>query len=233
MMASELARLQTTLTYKFKNIQLLKRALTHRSFGADNNERLEFLGDALLDLIIGESLLKQYPEADEGELSRMRSSIVNKSSLAGIGREWNLGDYVLLGAGELKSGGNSRDSILADAVEALVAAVYLDGGLVGCQRMVDAWMLDFIRKPETGQNKDAKTLLQEKMQASGHDLPVYKVVAIDGDAHAQSFLVECWAEGVERAHEGRGSSKRAAEQQAASEVLKSLEAVLISGLRGN
>ena len=128
-MASDQATLQTTLAYQFKNTQLLKLALTHRSFGADNNERLEFLGDALLDLIVGESLFNHHPAADEGSLSRMRSSIVNKSALAGIGRELNLGEHILLGSGELKSGGNSRDSILADTVEALVAAVYLDGGL--------------------------------------------------------------------------------------------------------
>ena len=143
-MTSDLAKLQTTLAYKFKNTQLLKLALTHRSFGADNNERLEFLGDALLDLIVGESLFKHHPAADEGSLSRMRSSIVNKSALAGIGRELNLGEYILLGSGELKSGGNSRDSILADTVEALVAAVYLDGGLAACKKLVDALFDDFM-----------------------------------------------------------------------------------------
>ena len=130
---------------------------------------------------------------------------------------------MLLGAGELKSGGNSRDSILADTVEALVAAVYLDGGLAACQKLVDAWTREFVRNPETRQIKDAKTRLQEKMQASGNGLPNYHVLAIEGDAHAQRFLVECRVEGLERVHQGRGSSKRAAEQQAASETLKSLK----------
>ena len=222
-MTSDLAKLQTTLAYQFKNTQLLKLALTHRSFCADNNERLEFLGDALLDLIVGESLFNHHPAADEGALSRMRSSIVNKSALADIGRELNLGEHILLGSGELKSGGNSRDSILADTVEALVAAVYLDGGLAACQKLVDAWTREFVRNPETRQIKDAKTRLQEKMQASGNGLPNYHVLAIEGDAHAQRFLVECRVEGLERVHQGRGSSKRAAEQQAASETLKSLE----------
>ena len=228
-MTSDLARLQTALGYQFKNTQLLKLALTHRSFGADNNERLEFLGDALLDLIVGESLFNNHPAADEGALSRMRSSIVNKSALADIGRELNLGEHILLGSGELKSGGNSRDSILADTVEALAAAVYLDGGLAACQKLVDAWAREFVRNPETRKIKDAKTRLQEKMQASGHGLPKYKVLAIEGEAHAQSFLVECRVEGLERGHQGKGSSKRAAEQQAALETLNSLESALVSG----
>ena len=228
-MGADLVQLQTTLDYQFKNSQLLKQALTHRSFGVDNNERLEFLGDALLDLIVGESLFNQHPGADEGNLSRLRSSIVNKSALAGIGREWNLGEHVLLGAGELKSGGRSRDSILADTVEAVVAAVYLDGGLAACRKLVDAWTLEFVRNPEARQTKDAKTRLQEKMQASGHGLPDYQVLAIEGEAHAQSFLVECRVEGLERVHRGRGRSKRAAEQQAALETLKSLESALMSG----
>jgi ribonuclease-3 len=228
-MSADLVQLQTTLAYQFKNSQLLKQALTHRSFGADNNERLEFLGDALLDLIVGESLFNQHPGADEGNLSRLRSSIVNKSALAGIGREWNLGEHMLLGAGELKSGGRSRDSILADTVEAVVAAVYLDGGLAACRKLVDVWTLEFVRNPEARQTKDAKTRLQEKMQASGHGLPDYQVLAIEGEAHAQSFLVECRVEGLERVHRGRGRSKRAAEQQAALETLKSLESALMSG----
>ena len=228
-MTSDLAKLQTALGYQFKNTQLLKLALTHRSFGADNNERLEFLGDALLDLIVGESLFNNHPAADEGALSRMRSSIVNKSALADIGRELNLGEHIFLGSGELKSGGNSRDSILADTVEALAAAVYLDGGLAACQKLVDAWAREFVRNPETRKIKDAKTRLQEKMQASGHGLPKYKVLAIEGEAHAQSFLVECRVEGLERGHQGRGSSKRAAEQQAALETLNSLESALVSG----
>jgi ribonuclease-3 len=228
-MSADLVQLQTTLAYQFKNTQLLKQALTHRSFGADNNERLEFLGDALLDLIVGESLFNQHPGADEGNLSRLRSSIVNKSALAGIGREWNLGEHMLLGAGELKSGGRSRDSILADTVEAVVAAVYLDGGLAACRKLVDVWTLEFVRNPEARQTKDAKTRLQEKMQASGHGLPDYQVLAIEGEAHAQSFLVECRVEGLERVHRGRGRSKRAAEQQAALETLKSLESALMSG----
>ena len=225
-MASDQATLQTTLAYQFKNTQLLKLALTHRSFGADNNERLEFLGDAWLDLIVGESLFNHHPAADEGSLSRMRSSIVNKSALAGIGRELNLGEHILLGSGELKSGGNSRDSILADTVEALVAAVYLDGGLTACQKTGDAWTR-VCSQPETRQTKDAKTVTG-KMQASGQGLPDYQVLAIEGEAHAQSFLVECRVEGLERVHRGRGRSKRAAEQQAALETLRSLESALMS-----
>ena len=227
-MGADLVQLQATLDYQFKNSHLLRQALTHRSFGVDNNERLEFLGDALLDLIVGESLFNQHPGADEGNLSRLRSSIVNKSALAGIGREWNLGEHVLLGAGELKSGGRSRDSILADTVEAVVAAVYLDGGLAACRKLVDTWTLEFVRNPEARQTKDAKTRLQEKMQASGHGLPDYQVLAIEGEAHAQSFLVECRVEGLERVHRGRGRSKRAAEQQAALETLRSLESALMS-----
>ena len=227
-MGADLVQLQNTLDYQFKNSHLLRQALTHRSFGVDNNERLEFLGDALLDLIVGESLFNQHPGADEGNLSRLRSSIVNKSALAGIGREWNLGEHMLLGAGELKSGGRSRDSILADTVEAVVAAVYLDGGLAACRKLVDTWTLEFVRNPEARQTKDAKTRLQEKMQASGHGLPDYQVLAIEGEAHAQSFLVECRVEGLERVHRGRGRSKRAAEQQAALETLRSLESALMS-----
>ena len=221
-MPQDLETVQHKLAYQFKDQNLLKLALTHRSASASNNERLEFLGDALLDLIVGESLFRIHADAKEGDLSRMRSSIVNKQALAAVSRSLEIGDHVQLGSGELKSGGQSRDSILADALEAIVAAIYLDGGMTPCKEFVESWALELVHNPAQQREKDAKTQLQELMQASGQPLPKYRVVHTEGDAHEQTFLVECAVDGLDQPMQGLGRSKRGAEQQAAQKALQRL-----------
>lgn len=191
-MALSLDSLQQSLQYEFSDPGLLELALTHRSAARNNNERLEFLGDALLDFIVGEILYECYADASEGELSRLRSRMVNKSALAGIGRDLDLGQYLRLGTGEVKSGGKQRDSILADSVEALIAAVYLDGGLSPCSELVSRLTADLSKRfRPSGESKDFKTRLQEWLQARGLELPQYLVVDTAGEAHARTFYVEC------------------------------------------
>lgn len=218
-------KLQRVLDYQFVSPELAERALTHRSVSKDNNERLEFLGDALLDFIIAEILFRRYPDAPEGELSRLRARMVNKSALAQVGRNLELGELVQLGAGESKSGGKHRDSILADTVEALIAAVYLDGGLVACSELVDRLTtgLQETFQPSV-ESKDAKTRLQEFLQARGQDLPAYSVLEVSGEAHEQVFHVECQVPVLEFPTRGSGRSKRKAEQSAAAQALARLEA---------
>jgi len=219
-----LQKLQQSLAFQFKNPDLLTLALTHRSMSKHNYERLEFLGDALLDFIVAEILLDRFPDASEGELSRLRSNFVNKSALAALGKKLSLGQMLRLGAGEAKSGGKQRESILADVVEAVVAAVYLDGGLAACKATVErltAEMLDNPRRDE--QSKDAKTRLQELLQAQGLPLPVYTVLETSGEAHEQTFHVHCQIELLDQPTEGTGSSKRSAEQDAAEQALNIVE----------
>lgn len=223
-MSEALDTLQQSLGYQFTNPELLSLALTHRSMSKRNYERLEFLGDALLDLIIGELLYFRFTDATEGELSRLRASFVNKSALARLGKSLNLGALVKLGAGEAKSGGKQRESILADVVEALVAAVYLDGGLESCQQVVAGLTAEMFDNPRRhAQAKDAKTRLQELLQARGLPLPVYKVLKTSGEAHEQTFHVECRVPLLENPTTGTGSSKRSAEQDAAQQALQAVE----------
>ena len=223
-MTIDIIKLQEALNYQFSDRGLVDLALTHRSANAINNERLEFLGDSLLGYIVADILYKNYPEASEGELSRMRSTLVNKITLADIARELKLGTFVQLGSGESKSGGSDRDSILADAVEALIAAIYLDTGIHDCRKVVSRWLERRLGKSSTtGRLRDAKTQLQELMQASGFGLPKYNVVKIEGEAHQQVFHVECRVDGVTEAHTSSGTSKRNAEQGAAQDMLKQLK----------
>lgn len=228
-MAADLDQLQTTLSYRFKDLNLAKQALTHRSTGRSNNERLEFLGDALLDFIVGESLFAHYPQASEGDLTRMRAAIVNKSALAALASKLSLGDFLYLGAGEASSGGKKRESILADALEALIAAVYLDGGIEACNELVLSLTQELVQQPEQRQRKDSKTRLQELLQAKGETLPVYRVLETSGQAHAQEFLVECRVPLLEDGQRGRGASKRMAEQRAAQKVLDLLTEMSADG----
>lgn len=215
--------LQQVLNYRFADPELIRLALTHRSANSQHNERLEFLGDSLLGFIVAEHLYSAHPTASEGELSRMRSSLVKKESLVQVARELHLGDYINLGSGELKSGGKQRDSILADAVEALIAALYLDGGMAACKPIVQRWCIDRIgQKSVVDTGKDAKTQLQEIMQAEALPLPEYEVMKITGEAHQQTFHVQCRIASLAQTYQGSGTSKRLAEQEAAAKVLSVL-----------
>jgi ribonuclease-3 len=219
-----LERLQKRLGYQFQDLQLLQRALTHRSACADNNERLEFLGDAILGFHIAEILYHQHPSADEGSLSRMRAHLVKKDTLALVGRELELGDWLRLGPGELRTGGHSRSSTLADAVEAIIAAVYLDGGIAPAVALIDRILKSRVAaaSPER-QGKDAKTRLQEWLQARHYALPEYQVLETTGEAHDQTFRVACSLPELNLSCEGEGGSRRKAEQQAASIMLEQLK----------
>jgi ribonuclease-3 len=210
------------LPYHFLDPGLAALALTHRSAGKPNNERMEFLGDALLGAIIAEMLYDTHPKATEGEMSRLRAQLVNGQALASVARELELGERLKLGSGELKSGGFRRDSILADAFEALVAAVYLDGGFDACRTVVRTLFADRIAALPRS-SKDAKTRLQEWLQAQGWPLPQYELVATEGEEHARTFEVNCAiAEPIALIASGRGSSRRLAEQDAAEVVLNRL-----------
>lgn len=207
------------LTYSFRDPSLAALALTHRSVGKPNNERLEFLGDALLGAIVAEMLFETHPKASEGEMSRLRAQLVNGQALAEMARELELGDRLKLGSGELKSGGFRRDSILADAFEALIAAVYLDGGFDTCRETVRALFADRVAALPRS-SKDAKTRLQEWLQAKGLALPQYELVGAEGEDHARIFDVNCAVtEPLPINATGRGSSRRLAEQDAAEAVL--------------
>jgi len=217
-------RLQRRLGYQFSNLDLLTRALTHRSAGTGNNERLEFLGDAILGFETADYLFNNAQQADEGQLSRMRAHLVKRETLAEIARRLELGDILHLGQGELRSGGQNRDSILADAVEAIIAAVYLDGGMDAARSLVRNLLGERLQNPGSIlQQKDAKTRLQEFLQARGMPLPNYQVVNVTGDQHKQQFLVSCQVDTIEWLAEGRGSSRRKAEQQAAAAFIEHLE----------
>ena len=212
------------LGYTFADSRLLERALRHRSAGKDNNERLEYLGDAVLSLVIAEALIEAFPEAPEGELSRMRSSLVKGVTLAKLAREFSLGDYVLLGSGELKSGGHRRESILADVVEALIGAIYIEAGFDEARARVRDWFEPRLRSLASGDAlKDPKTRLQEFLQARGGELPRYKLVKRHGQAHAQEFEVSCRVELLPDAVTARASSRKKAEQAAAQQILDALQ----------
>lgn len=200
----------------------MEEALTHRSASAHNNERLEFLGDALLNLIIAEYLFQRYPKAAEGELSRLRASLVKGETLADLARELKLGDWLRMGPGELKSGGYRRESILSDALEAVIGAVYLDGGFGACRDLVLRLYEDWLaRLSSASELKDPKTRLQEYLQARQRPLPVYNVLEIHGEPHAQSFTVECVV--VDLRTIAVGSSRRKAEQEAARLLLEQMQ----------
>ena len=216
--------MSSPLAYTFVDQALRERALSHRSVGADNNERLEFFGDALVNLIVAELIYEKFPKADEGELTRLRARLVSEPALARIARAISLGDELRLGPGELKSGGFRRDSILADAFEALVAAVYLDGGWNACRDFARGLFEPRLAQAASGEDKDAKTRLQEWLQARGQGLPEYGLLATSGADHAKVFEVECVIAGSDLRAQGRGSSRRAAEQEAAANALVQLQA---------
>jgi ribonuclease-3 len=215
--------LPASLTYRFRDPDLRTRALSHRSVGAANNERLEFLGDGLVNLLVAEMLFEQYPKADEGELTRRRSHLVSEPALAALARDLELGDALRLGAGELKSGGFRRDSILADSFEALIAAIYLDGGWEACRGIVRDLFAERVASTGAQTGKDPKTRLQEFLQSRGEPLPAYALVAAIGADHAKTFEVECEIASLQLRTTGRGVSRRAAEQAAAGAALEQLE----------
>jgi len=225
-MTDKAEHLQQLLTHTFARPELLDRALTHRSAAKDHNERLEFLGDSVLGFLIADYLYENFPDATEGELSRMRASLVKRSSLALIARRLKLGEWMQLGSGERSSGGAERDSILADGVEAIIAAIYLDGGLDASRRQVYEWaaiLIEFKDKSAGMESKDFKTQLQELMQAQGHPLPIYEVVEVSGEAHNQLFTIACMLESQGASETGQGRSKRIAEQQAAEKMMAKLQ----------
>lgn len=213
---------ESILGHAFADAVLLERALTHRSASHLNNERLEFLGDALLNLFVAEMVYEQYPRADEGEMTRLRAALVNGAALAEIARAEELGERLYLGPGELKSGGFRRESILADVFEALLAAIYLDAGWGACRDTVRRL---FATRLAAGANtpKDAKTRLQEFLQGRNLPLPAYELVGSSGEEHARVFEATCRIDSADLLTCGSGSSRRAAEQIAAEQALAELE----------
>ncbi|PQJ95514.1 ribonuclease III [Chromatium okenii] len=223
-MNAEPRRLALILGYSFQSIELFEQALTHRSAGTLNNERLEFLGDALIGFLIAEVLSEKFPDANEGTLSRMRASLVKRESLAELARKLKLGDYLRLGAGELRTGGHARDSILADALEAVLGAIYLDGGFTAARQVVLALFADRLNATSATQSgKDPKTQLQEWLQSRRRALPEYVVVTVAGDQHNQSFTVRCQLSDALIYSLGTGSSRRRAEQSAAELMLEQIK----------
>lgn len=222
-MNNSLLKLSQRIGYQFHNQSLLEEALTHCSVGAANNERLEFLGDSIVNFLIAEYLFKQFPEASEGRLTRLRAKLVRGKTLAVLAKEFDLGSFLHMGPGELKSGGYRRESILADALEALIGAIYLDSGLDICRERVLEWYGDrLVTLNPTLDEKDAKTRLQELLQGKGLPLPQYEVVGITGQTHDQHFTVVCRLKNPVCESVGEGSSRRLAEQQAAERVLQTL-----------
>lgn len=211
--------------HPFNDPGLLQQALTHRSAGTPNNERLEFLGDSIVNMMVAQALYERWPKADEGALTRARAELVREGALAVIARALQLGERLTLGPGEMKTGGHRRDSILADALEAVVAAIYLDSGFAACQAVVLPWFMASMQAlPATGKpEKDPKTRLQEWLQARQKALPAYELVSESGDDHAKTFRVRCGVTDPAVSTEGEGASRRLAEQQAAAAALEQLD----------
>ncbi|MCU7877001.1 MAG: ribonuclease III [Candidatus Thiodiazotropha sp. (ex. Lucinoma kazani)] len=222
-MRADVDKLCRHLGYRFIDPQLIEQALTHRSVGGKNNERLEYLGDAILGFVIADALYHHFLDATEGQLSRLRSSLVKRDTLAEVAREFKLGDYLHLGHGELRSGGQSRDSILADGVEAILAAIYLDGGYQATREVIQRIFTPRLNKLNLeAHQKDPKTQLQEYLQASRISLPSYEIANVSGDPHDQLFRVICFVTELDKKTIGQGSSRRKAEQDAASQMLVAL-----------
>lgn len=215
-----LPALTRKLNFEFRDINLLKLALTHRSKGSVNYERLEFLGDSILGFVVAEWLYENFPDVTEGQLSRMRSSLVRKETLAEIARKLEISKYLILGEGELKSGGFNRDSILSDTIESLIGAIYLDSNLVAATEFIYSHFAKHFDGISERQNfKDYKSRLQETMQKQGFDLPVYKIIKTEGEQHNQYFTVECVLVESKISSQSTAQSRRLAEQQAAEKVL--------------
>lgn len=219
----EADRLERRLGYRFRNRDLLKRALTHRSVNASNNERLEFLGDAVLGMVVADFLYRREAGLTEGDLSRLRASLVNRDALALAAQQLDLGDVVLLGAGELKSGGFRRRSVLADALEAVIGAVYLDGGFAAAETLVHTVLKSQLEHlPDPASLKDPKTRLQEALQERALGLPEYTTVDVSGPPHKQRFNVACRIPALGLETQATGASRRSAEQAAAEKILEEI-----------
>jgi ribonuclease-3 len=215
--------LERTLGYRSRNVELITAALTHRSAGGSNNERLEFLGDGVLNCVVADHLYRGHPEAREGELSRLRARLVRRESLAEIAAGIGLGELLIMGAGELRSGGFRRESILADALEALIGAIYLDGGFEAARGAIEQLMAQPLAElAEVAELKDPKTRLQEYLQARGLQLPHYAIDQVMGESHQQVFVVRCEVAALALRGTGSGASRRAAEQEAAEHVLAAI-----------
>ena len=222
-MQANIQTFENSIGYTFKDKSLLQLALTHRSASKKNNERLEFLGDSILGFVVAEELFNRFPSASEGELSRIRAKLVNAESLVQLAKNMQFSTAINLGAGELKSGGKHKSSILADAVEAVIGAIYLDSGMETCRVRVLSWYqsrLDGISLDVV--HKDSKTLLQEILQSRGNALPVYTIESVEGEAHDQTFIVKCRISLLSESTVGSGKNRRLAEQQAASKALQAL-----------
>ena len=215
--------LAKTLDYQFNDPQLFLQALTHRSASGLSNERLEFLGDAVLDFVVSEYVYDALPNADEGDLSRLRASLVKDTTLAQLASELGLGEHLVLGSGERKSGGHRRESILADALEAIFGAVFLDAGYAASSKLIEkAFGGRLLDLPDLGELRDPKSRLQEWLQARQMALPEYDLVHVTGEAHRQQFEIRCTVSGSESAATGNGASRRSAEQQSAERMLSVL-----------
>lgn len=215
--------LKQSLDYQFNDVRLLQQALTHRSAPGSNNERLEFLGDAILDFVISEIVFRFHPEAPEGDLSKLRASLVKDTSLAAVALQLGLGEHLIMGSGERKTGGHRRESILADALEAIFGAVFLDQGIVAARKIIEnAFGVRLQEFPDVENLRDPKTRLQEWLQARQMGLPSYDLVSVSGEAHRQKFEIKCTAAGIEIQTTGIGTTRRKAEQKAAQGMLKSL-----------
>lgn len=218
--------LTRALGHEFSDPGLLEQALTHRSVQRVNNERLEFLGDAVLGMVVAEELFRRFPSADEGQLTRMRASLVNKQTLARLALAFGLGPHLRLGEGERKSGGWRRESTLANALEAIMGAIYLDAGLERCRERLLGWLAEGLDAADpSAVAKDPKTALQEYLQARREPVPLYVTVAVEGAPHQRRFLVECRVECLAEPVRGEGDSRRRAEQAAAGCALERLREV--------
>ncbi len=219
-MTDSLDNLAERLAYRFNDRALLDEAVTHRSVSERNNERLEFLGDSILNFVIADELFHRQPRESEGALSRLRASLVNRETLAAIARQLDLGGHLRLGSGERKSGGRRRDSILSDALEGVLGAVYLDGGFEACRTLIVGLFAERLEHlPDAADLKDPKTRLQEYLQSARLELPSYHVLEVAGKAHDQLFRVECRISGIDHVTVGEAGSRRRAEQRGAEAML--------------
>jgi ribonuclease III len=222
-MKVEVERFMVKIGYRFDDLKLLETALSHRSCGKDNNERLEFLGDSVVNFVTASELYKVFPEAKEGQLSRLRAHLIRGETLAEIAKEFELGLVLRLGSGESRSGGAGRGSILADALEAVIGAIYLDGGMEACYKCIANWYAERIKGLSLDNvHKDPKSLLQEYVQSKKLPLPEYELVTVAGEEHNQHFIIACRVSGLDHPITGEGSNRRKAEQQAAERVVQEL-----------